>query len=344
MNFDELMMQRCLTLASRGAGNVAPNPMVGAVLVHGQNIIGEGYHQLFGSTHAEINAIDAVKDEHRHLISSSVLYVNLEPCNHTGKTPPCTSRILKEGIKKLVIGLRDPNPIVSGIGIAKLRENGIEVIENVLPDACRRLNKYYYTYHELKRPYFTIKWAQSSDHFVAALSGKPVRLTNQDADILVHKWRAEHAAILVGGKTILTDDPLLTVRNWPGKNPVRIVLNSGDELSSVLRIFNQDAETILFNYAVDAVEGHVHKIKLHAEEQLLPQVTNHLYRMGINSVLVEGGPKTIQKFIDAKLWDAAKIFISSHILQEGIPAPDMPGRIVQTETIFDNLLITTEPA
>ena len=343
MNFDELMMERCLELAANGAGAVAPNPMVGAVIVHKGKIIGEGFHQQFGAAHAEINAFDSVKDADRYLIRESELYVNLEPCNHTGKTPPCTDRILREQIKKVIIGTSDPNPLVSGKGITRLKESGIQVQDNVLSASCRSLNKFYFTFHELHRPYITIKWAQSSNHFVAEITGKPVRFTNKFADILVHKWRAEHASILVGGKTIISDDPLLTVRNWQGKNPVRIVINSHDEMNSVLRVFNQDAETILFNFDTDAIESHVKKIKLDPSEDLLSQIINHLYKLKINSVLVEGGPKTIKKFIDAQLWDEAKIFIASQSVSEGIHAPSIPGRIIQTETIFDNLLITTRP-
>lgn len=344
MNFDELIMHRCLALAANGAGAVAPNPMVGSVIVHEGKIIGEGYHQYVGKAHAEINALDAVKPEHRQYLPDAVLFVNLEPCNHTGKTPPCTERIIKERIKKVVIGQRDPNPLVSGSGVSQLQSHGIDVVENVLNDACRKLNQFFNTFHELQRPWVTIKWAESADHFVSALNGKPVRFTNHFADKLVHKWRSEHAGILVGGKTIITDDPQLTVRYWEGKNPLRIVINSKDEMNSVLRIFNRDANTLLFNFDTETTEGHIKKIKINRGENLIKQAIQHLYELNINSVLVEGGPKTIQQFIDAGIWDEARIFISAVKIESGIPAPALPGKIIQTEEIFDNLLITTRPS
>ncbi len=343
MNFDELMMHRCLALASNGAGKVGSNPMVGAILAVNETVIGEGFHEIFGGRHAEINAIDSVPDYQKHLIGTSTLYVNLEPCNHVGKTPPCSDAIIQAGIKKVVIGTADPNPKVDGGGILKLKSKGVEVIEGVLEQHCRELNKFFFTFTEQLRPYVTLKWAQSADGFVAQADRKPLRFTNHSADMLVHKWRTEYASILVGGQTVITDDPLLTARKWPGSNPIRVVINTGAAFSDSLHIMNSEAQTVIFNFEKNSEQGTLHFIKIEKNNILVLQILDVLYRMNINSVLVEGGPKTIALFVDAGLWDEARIFISKQQLGIGTSSPQMPGSIIQSEMIDGQLLITTKP-
>jgi len=343
MNFDELMMTRCLELAAAGAGRVSPNPMVGAVLVYEGRVIGEGYHQQYGGAHAEVHAVESVCDDDKKFIPASTLYVNLEPCNHHGKTPPCTDMIIRNKIKKVVVGCVDPNSEAAG-GMEKLKEHGVEVINNVLHDACAYQNRFFFTYHQKQRPYIILKWAQSADGFIAKENGAPQHFTNTFSDQLVHQWRATCDAILVGGRTVLNDNPQLTTRFWPGKNPLRIVIDMQSNLDKSLQVFNTAADTIIFNFTKNAMEGNLHYIQLDAGQPLVPAMMQHLWKLNISSLIVEGGARTISLFVDAGLWDGAKVFISPLVMDSGILAPSLPGAIHHSENIFDQILLTTYPA
>ncbi|MBC8046293.1 MAG: bifunctional diaminohydroxyphosphoribosylaminopyrimidine deaminase/5-amino-6-(5-phosphoribosylamino)uracil reductase RibD [Fimbriimonadaceae bacterium] len=335
-----LYMQRCLDLASCGAGKVAPNPLVGAVLVHNEKVIGEGFHEKFGEAHAEVNAITRAEKSFPHLISESILYVNLEPCSHHGKTPPCTDLIIDKKIKRVIIGCLDPNPLVCGKGKQKLISAGIEVADGILETACRELNKYFISFHEKQRPYITLKWAQSDDGFIAQKNYLPVHLTNSYSDQLVHKMRAEHMAIYVGGRTVLSDNPKLTVRFWKGKNPIRVSLDTKNTFKTNLNIFNENAETYLFNYEKYEDHENVKYIKIDPSKNYISQILEFLYKKEINSLLVEGGAGSLNDFIKCNVWDEAKVFISGHQLKNGVAASAIPGKVVCEETIFNNRLIT----
>jgi diaminohydroxyphosphoribosylaminopyrimidine deaminase/5-amino-6-(5-phosphoribosylamino)uracil reductase len=325
-----MYMQYCLSLASRGAGHVAPNPMVGAVVVVEDRIIGEGWHQQFGGAHAEVNALNAVKPEDLFLLPQATLFVTLEPCNHFGKTPPCTEKIISSGIKKVVIGSLDPNPLVAGKGVERLKENGIAVTTHVLENKCRELNKYFFCYHEKKRPYITLKWAQSADGFIAGEGGKPIHFTNAASDQIVHKLRAENMSILIGGNTAITDNPRLTTRLWPGKNPTRIILDTKNNLPSDAHIFNDEAPTLIFNFLENKTVNQHTYIQI-PSTNYLPELLTHLHHLQINSVLVEGGTKTLQQFIDARLYDEIIYFESKQPIQKGIKGPIAEGSFTTTE-------------
>ncbi len=338
MNRDELYITRCLELAALGKGFVAPNPLVGAVLVHDDIIIGSGYHTQLGAPHAEVNAINAVQLENAHLISASTLYVNLEPCNHFGKTPPCTELIIAQSIKKVVIGTLDPNPIVAGKGIEKLKENGVEVIVGILEKECRELNKFFFTFHEKKRPFITLKWAQSADGFIAAEGHVPVHFTNAICDKLVQDLRAEHSTIFVGGRTIISDNPKLTNRSGEGKNPLRITLDTKNNFPENLNILNIDADTIIFNLQKNEIQNNINYLKLQPDENWYAQIIKILFSKNINSILVEGGAKTINALMHLYLWDSMHIFTSDHILHKGIRAPELAGIEISSKHIENNTL------
>ena len=323
-------MQYSLGLASRGAGHVAPNPMVGAVVVVEDRIIGEGWHQQFGGAHAEVNALNAVKPEDVHLLPQATLFVTLEPCNHFGKTPPCTEKIIASGVKKVVIGSLDPNPLVAGKGVERLRDTGIEVFTGVLETECRHLNRFFFTFHEKKRPYITLKWAQSADGFIAGEGGKPIHFTNAACDQLVHKLRAEHMGILVGGNTVITDNPRLTTRLWPGKNPTRIIIDTKNNLPTDAHIFNDEAPTVIFNFLENKTVNQHTYIQIPATNYL-PALLTQLHHLQINSVLVEGGTKTLQQFIDERMYDEIIYFESKQPIQKGIKGPVVEGSFTTTE-------------
>lgn len=333
-------MRRCLELAALAKGLVAPNPLVGALLVHDNVIIGSGYHIQYGAPHAEVNAINSVKPENAHLISASTLYVNLEPCNHFGKTPPCTELILSKHIKKVVIGTLDPNPLVAGKGKQKLEGNGVEVITGILENDCRELNKFFFTFHEKHRPYITLKWAQSADGFIAAEGHKPIHFTNTISDKFVQSMRAEHSAIFVGGRTIISDNPNLTNRSGVGKNPLRITLDTKSNFPENLNILNDEARTLIFNLQKNAITNNVEYIQLQPDENWYTQIHKILFNKNINSILVEGGAETINALIHLNLWDTMHIFTSDHILNRGIKSPALAGVETVSEQIQNNTLST----
>jgi diaminohydroxyphosphoribosylaminopyrimidine deaminase/5-amino-6-(5-phosphoribosylamino)uracil reductase len=322
LSIHEPYMHRCFELAKAGAGSVAPNPMVGAVLVHKNRIIGEGYHQKYGEPHAEVNCLKSVKEEDRKFISSSTLYVSLEPCAHYGKTPPCSDLIIENKIPKVVIGCRDPFKQVNGKGIEKLEAAGVEVITNVLQEEAVMLNKRFIGFYTQHRPYIILKWAQTADGKIALEDYSRILISNEFTNRLVHKWRGEEAAILVGTNTARYDDPALTNRLWTGANPLRLVIDMELELPSSLKLFDDQAPTIVFNTIKHEEQGNIWYYQVTHDTSLVHQVVNALYRLRILSVLVEGGARLLQSFIDEGIWDEIRMIRSSSTNgPAGIPAP-----------------------
>lgn len=333
---DILFMKRCLQLAQNGIGNVAPNPMVGAVVVHNNKIIGEGFHHKFGGPHAEVNAINNVVD--KFLLDESTIYVNLEPCSHVGKTPACSQLLLSVQIKRVVIGMKDPFPKVNGKGIEQLISNGVEITTNVLEDECYELNRRFITFHQKKRPYVILKWAQSADGFI----GKPnetIRISNEQTRLLNYKWRSEESAILVGSNTANTDNPKLTTQNWKGNQPLRVVLSKSGNLKNDLNLFDNTTSTLVFaeNNSVDFPNAK--KIVLNPSNTI-QQVLNHLYNLEIQSLIVEGGSNILQQFIDLNLFDEIRIFQSNEKLNDGIFAPKFSLTNATITDLGDNTLST----
>jgi len=333
-------MKKCLELATKGMGYVSPNPMVGCVIVFNNQIIGEGYHKKYGTAHAEINAIENVKD--KSLLKKSTLYVNLEPCVHFGKTPPCTNLIIESEIPKVVIGCRDSYSEVSGKGIEKMQNIGIEVIVGVLEKESRELNKRFFTFHEKKRPYIILKWAESKDGFMAPLNQKkPFWMTSSESKKLVHKWRAEEEAILIGRITAKKDNPSLTVREVAGNNPIRIIIDKNLTLSGDLNLFNSEAKTIIFNSIKSEKTGTNYFIKIDFN-YLIKKILKELHKQNIQSVKIEGGSITLQSFIDANIWDEARIFTANKLLSQGLKTPIIEGKIILERKIgTDTLEIIT---
>lgn len=322
MIYHEIYMRRCIELAALGAGNVAPNPMVGAVLVYNDIIIGEGYHEKFGEAHAEVNCLNSVQASERNLIKKSTLYVSLEPCAHFGKTPPCTDLIIKYHIQHVVIGCNDSFEKVNGAGITRLIAAKIKVEIGILERECRDLNKRFFTFHEKKRPYIILKWAQSNDGFIAGEDLAKTKISNLYTDRLVHKWRSQEASILVGSNTATIDNPFLTTRNWIGKNPVRLVIDESLKLAADAHIFNQFAETIIINKQLSTIKNNIEFYKIDDEKTTTNTVVECLYKRQLNSVIIEGGSKTIQFFINAGLWDEARVITNMVLfLNKGIHAP-----------------------
>lgn len=322
MTKDEKYISRCLQLARNGLCNTAPNPMVGAVIVHQDHIIGEGYHIRCGEAHAEVNAIRSVKNE--NLLKESTIYVSLEPCSHYGKTPPCADLIIEKGIPRVVVGCMDPFSLVAGRGIEKLRRAGIDVTVGVLEEECRHLIRRFITFNTLKRPYITLKWAESADGFIdiQRTGGKPVILSNPLTGMLVHKKRAEHDAILVGRRTALLDNPSLTTRNWYGKSPLRLAIDKDLTLPKTLQLFDGSTKTFVFTQkAVPPLNPLTEYIQLDFTRDILPQIMETLYKNKIQSLLVEGGSMLLQSFIDSGTWDEAYIEKAPLRLENGVAAP-----------------------
>ncbi len=330
MNIDEYYMRRCLQIAKNGSSLARPNPSVGAVIVHENKIIGEGFTSPYGGNHAEVNAINSVFD--KNLLSHATLYVSLEPCSHFGKTPPCCDLVILHKIPRVVIGALDPNPKVAGNGIVRIRNSDAEVIVGVLEKECIASNKHFFTFHIKKRPFIIMKWAQSADGYIAPETKnvkQPVWISNEISQQLSHKLRSEVQAILVGTKTAVDDNPTLTTRNWAGKNPIRIVIDKDYKLSKTLNIFDNQAETIIIGK---------NEIDFNADVAL--QISNFLYQKNIQSVIVEGGCQTLQTFIDVDLWDEAKVYTSDKKLIDGTKAPNFNQTMYEQKSIMnDNLYI-----
>jgi diaminohydroxyphosphoribosylaminopyrimidine deaminase / 5-amino-6-(5-phosphoribosylamino)uracil reductase len=321
---DDIFMERCLKLAELGAGYTSPNPLVGAVLVHEGRIIGEGYHQQYGGPHAEVNCIGSVGDADRLLIPNSSLYVSLEPCVHHGKTPPCTDLILREKIPRVVIGCRDPFSEVNGKGIEKLLAHGVQVDYPVLNEESKELNRRFITFHQQKRPYIILKWAQSANHKMSGMTGKREMISNDYSNRLVHKWRSEEAGILVGTNTALLDNPELTVRLWEGKNPIRIIVDPRLRLPDSLKLFDGSGQTIVLNDTTDLKAGNLLFKKLTQGKSGTSSILSAIHSLNILSVIVEGGPKLLQSFLDDDNWDEIRTITNNElIIPEGIRAPDI---------------------
>lgn len=315
-------MQRCLQLAAKGLGKVTPNPMVGCIIVNNGIIIAEGYHEFYGGPHAEPNAIKQVSDE---LLKSSTLYVTLEPCSHHGKTPPCADLIISKGIKKVVVGNLDSNPLVAGKGIQKLKAAGIEVEYGILDEECKELNKRFFTFHEKKRPYIILKWAQTQDGFISQIplpkNKEDNWITCKESKQLVHQWRTEEQAILIGYNTLIADNPYLTARLAAGNNPVRLVMSKALDFPTDLHIFNSDAKTIIFNSISNEVKGNIFFVKIDWNNKA-KEVLDYCFKNGIASIIIEGGTNTITDFMNLNAWDEARVFINpTKTFKHGIVAP-----------------------
>jgi len=331
--FDRAMVQRAIGLALNGAGNVAPNPMVGCVIAVGNDIIGEGYHAQYGEAHAEARAIASVTQP--ELLSRATLYVTLEPCAHQGKTPPCTDLILKSGIQRVVIGAMDPFPLVNGRGVAKLRDAGIAVAENVEIEACRHMNRRFFCFQEKKRPYVILKWAQTADGFmdVQRVSGEVGVhwISGPEIKAVVHQWRSEEAAVLVGRNTVINDNPQLTVREVSGTSPLRIVLTQDAQLPEGSAVLDQAAPTWIVNNQLSDKIGNIDWLQ-YADVHDLSEVLQTLHARNIQSVFVEGGAKVLHSFIDSGLWDEARVITGSSTFEDGLAAPVLKGRPTETMT------------
>ncbi len=325
MKVQEKYIKRCIELAKNGLGTTYPNPLVGCVIVFENVIIGEGWHKKSGEAHAEVLAIESVRN--KELLSESTLYVSLEPCSHFGKTPPCADLILKYKIPNVVIGTIDPNSKVSGKGIQKLKDSGVNVTYGILVNECNELNKRFFTFHSKTRPFIILKWAESSDGFISPINKKeqkPVWLSNEYSRQLVHKWRSEEQAILVGTQTIIDDNPSLTVRDWVGKNPIRVLIDRDNAIDTSSNVFDNQAKTIVFsNKEVTSNSDTIQYIKIDFDKNSTQAIVDKLFENNIQSIIIEGGRKTIQSFIDANLWDEARVFIGEINLNEGTKAPKL---------------------
>lgn len=333
MQKHEFYIKRCLQIAKNGLGTTRPNPMVGAVVVFENQIIGEGFTSPYGGGHAEVNAISSVKN--KSLLNKSTLYVTLEPCSHFGKTPPCSDLIVEHKIPEVIIGCIDDNPEVSGKGIAKLESSGCKVTVGVLEAECKTHHKRFFTFYNKKRPYIILKWAETQDGFIAPVSRderKPVWITNAYSRQLVHKWRSEEQAILVGTNTVKEDNPSLTVRDWSGEHPLRVVLDRVLMLNSGFNVFNDEAETIrITNNDIDY------------NQAIASQICELLHFRNVNSVIIEGGLQTLQTFINENLWDEARVFIGSSEFKKGTKSPNLKGQLVSEFKILDDTLKVIRP-
>lgn len=326
---------RALQLAQNGLGTVSPNPLVGCVIVYDDKIIGEGWHQKFGEPHAEVNAINSVKN--KELLSKSTLYVTLEPCSHFGKTPPCADLIIKHKIPKVVVCNLDPFEKVNGSGVQKLKDAEIEVVINVLAEEGLQLNKRFFTSIQKKRPFVILKWAQTQDGFIARENFDSKWISNATSRKLVHKWRTEEDAILVGFNTALHDNPQLTARDWKGKNPIRIVLDKQLALPQTHFLFDNTVKTICFNSLKNEVTHQTEWVKIPCID-VEKEVLNALYKRNIQSLIVEGGSKTLQGFMDKELWDEARVFIGEKTFGSGIKAPIITASTCLSQKIDNNTL------
>lgn len=339
MHAHEIYIKRCLELAQNGSGNTSPNPMVGSVIVHKDTIIGEGFHHACGEAHAERNAIYNVRE--KYLLPESTLYVNLEPCAHFGRTPPCADFIIENKIPKVVIGIGDPFKQVDGEGIRKLKAAGVEVITNILRDECYELNKRFFTYHTQKRPYIVLKWAQTLDGFIAREDFSSKWISNPYSRQLVHKWRAEEDAILAGTNTVFCDDPQLTSREMRSKNPVRIVIDKSGKIPWDYKIFDGSVKTFILteNPQKQSKPNTEFAYIDFAENTFMPALMNFFYEQQLQSIFVEGGATLINTFLQQNLWDEARVFTSTAQFASGIKAPDMPKHFLSdTYMVKDNLL------
>ena len=337
---DYFFMQRCIKLAEKGLGKTFPNPLVGSVIVHQDNIIGEGWHQKAGSSHAEVNAIFNVQN--KEFLSKSTLYVSLEPCNHFGKTPPCSDLIIKNKIPRVVIASTDPNPLVAGEGIEKLKKAGCEVIIGVLKKEADFLNRRFFTFHNLKRPYVILKWAQTKDNFIAPFQKKMGNpeifwITNNHSKQLVHKWRSEEAAILVGVQTVINDNPKLTTREWTGNNPLRIVIDPNGRTPKDSKLFQDNIPTLFLTKKPIKLFSNKKEQKIISPFSI-KNILKECYKLNIQSIIIEGGLRTLESFIKDNLWDEARVFKTDKKLKTGIMAPKLEKKSSQSEIYEGDIL------
>ncbi len=336
-------MRRCIQLGKNGIGTTWPNPTVGAVIVHNERIIGEGFTSAYGGLHAEVNAINSVSD--KSLLSEATLYVSLEPCSHFGKTPPCADLIIEHHIPRVVIGIKDPHEKVAGKGIQRLKDAGCEVQVGVLVDECRKHHERFLTFHEKKRPFIILKWAESSDGFIAPDKSlrednpEPYWITNSKSRHLVHKWRSEEQAILVGTNTVIEDNPKLNVRDWEGKSPIRVVLDKEAKIPKEAHILDGSIPTLVLTAKKDMGNSqNIEHLEIDFEKDIVPQINEVLFKKNIISLIVEGGAKTLQAFIDANIWDEAHIFRGTTNFKKGLKAPNFSGRLVYEQKILNDTL------
>lgn len=328
-------MLRCIELAKNALGQTYPNPLVGAVIVYNGKIIGEGYHRKAGMPHAEINAINSVKNP--ELLPKSDIYVSLEPCSHFGKTPPCAVRLKEIGFRRVIIGSGDPNALVNGNGIRILKDAGIPVTTGILAAKCNELNKRFFTFHQKKRPFIILKWAETADGFLDN-NFRPAKISNLLATQFVHKMRTEEQAILVGTNTAITDNPSLTARNYPGKNPAKILIDFDLKVPETFKIFDNSADVLVFNSVKDEENEHIKYIKI-SRENFISDLMHKPYENSIESVIVEGGSRILQTFIDANLWDEA-VIIKNTVLNfgNGTKAPVFNYEPASQEIFRDNVV------
>ena len=336
-------MRRALELAERGLQTVSPNPMVGCVIVHRGLIIGEGYHKRYGDAHAEVNAINAVQDE--ALLREATMYVTLEPCAHHGKTPPCANLIVDKKIPRVVICNLDPNPLVAGKGMEILKAAGVEIRQGMLEAEGKKLNKRFFTYHNKKRPYILLKWAQTADGFIARENHDSKWISDDYSRMISHKWRSEEDALMVGTLTALHDNPSLSNRHWSGYSPVRVVIDRQLKLSKSMRLFDQTQTTLCYNQIHNHTQEYNEYVQLDFTKELVPQIINDLYQRKIQSLMVEGGSVLINAFIRNHMWDEARVFVSkSKTFGKGIAAPALPPALHhRVELMADDLCIYANP-
>jgi diaminohydroxyphosphoribosylaminopyrimidine deaminase / 5-amino-6-(5-phosphoribosylamino)uracil reductase len=338
---EEKFMVRAVELAKLGMGQVAPNPMVGCVIVHNGLIIGEGYHRKYGEAHAEVNAVNSVKN--RDMLPESTMYVTLEPCSHFGKTPPCADLVVELKIPKVVVGSLDPNEKVSGRGIQKLKESGCEVVTGMLEEECIRMNRRFMTFHQKRRPYIILKWAQTEDGYIdrargEAEFGEPTWITNDLSRIAVHKMRSDEAAILVGTNTALKDNPSLTVREWSGNHPLRMVLDRKGILPDSCALLDQSTETIVFTEAEMESKPNLEYVRISFNAGMLQEINSILSQRGIQSLLVEGGKSLLESYMREGLWDEARVYIGNARFGSGIKAPETDWILDREEPLDDSLM------
>lgn len=328
---NEQMMLRCIQLAKNGLGTTYPNPLVGSVVVHNGKIIGEGWHQKSGKPHAEVNAINSVKD--KNLLKESTLYVNLEPCNHFGKTPPCSLTIVEHKIPKVVIGTKDFAEHVNGTGISFLRENGVEVESGILSKECEELNRRFFSFHQKKRPYIILKWAETQNGFMSPIGETQQWITSTESKQLVHQWRTQEQGILVGRKTVEIDNPQLNARLWEGNQPIRMVIDNHLTLPSSLKVFQPLQKTIIFNSKQTKIEDHIEWIQLDFNKSIVRQILDVGYEKEIQSIIIEGGRITLDSFMEEDLWDEARILSGKVQWTNGIPSPHIFGTVKRNKRI-----------
>lgn len=336
----EKYMQRCLELAAKGIGTTRPNPAVGAVIVYNNKVIGEGYTSPYGGSHAEVNAINSVKET--SLLEKATIYVTLEPCSHYGKTPPCADLIIRKKIPNVIIGTLDTHSLVCGNGVTKLKEAGCTVTLGVLENECKKHHKRFFTVQNKKRPYIILKWAETKDGFIAPLTKneqKPVWISNEYSKQLVHKWRAEEHAILVGTNTVLADDPKLDVRSWTGNNPVRVILDRNLRIPTQVNVFDKKIKTIVITEKEqESTYDNLLYEQIDFSEKVGVEICNVLQEHKIQSVIIEGGTHTLQTFIDEGLWDEARVFTGETIFAKGIKSPLLPKKNFEQQTIKNDIL------